>query len=171
MKKTNEPQANCLLQLVEVDNNCFAIEQRNENLAVNLTAMAKPFGKKVSAWLRQESTQEYLSAISSMRGIHTSADLLEVGKGGTPENQGAWCYDHRIAQWLDLVFAVKVDTLILNILTGKTGLVSKEENQSNRLDKDRLIRLLTLTNQVEDNEIQIAITNELTGGLHYGNVL
>lgn len=40
----------------------------------------------------------------------------------------------------------------------------------NRLDRDRLIRLLTLTNHIENTELRISITNELTGGLNYGNI-
>lgn len=40
----------------------------------------------------------------------------------------------------------------------------------NRLDRNRLIRLLALTNRISDNELRIAITNELTGGLNYGNL-
>lgn len=37
-----------------------------------------------------------------------TADLLIVKQGGTPEEQGTWCADYRIAmrfaQWLDIVF-------------------------------------------------------------------
>lgn len=39
----------------------------------------------------------------------------------------------------------------------------------NRLDRDRLIRLLALTSRIADNDLRISITNELTGGLRYGN--
>lgn len=40
----------------------------------------------------------------------------------------------------------------------------------NRLDRNRLIRLLALASRITDNELRIAITNELTGGLNYGNL-
>ncbi len=40
----------------------------------------------------------------------------------------------------------------------------------NRIDRNRLIRLLALTSRITDNELRIAITNELTGGLNYGNI-
>lgn len=39
----------------------------------------------------------------------------------------------------------------------------------NRLDRDRLIRLLALTNRITDTDLRISIANELTGGLSYGN--
>lgn len=39
----------------------------------------------------------------------------------------------------------------------------------NRLDRNRLIRLLALASRITDNELRIAITNELTGGLSYGD--
>ena len=42
------------------------------------------------------------------------------------------------------------------------------KRQINRLDRDRLIRLLALTSRITDNELRISITNELTGGLNYG---
>lgn len=46
----------------------------------------------------------------------------------------------------------------------------KRKRNINRLDRDRLIRLLALVSRVEDNDLRIAITNELTGGLSYGNI-
>ena len=39
----------------------------------------------------------------------------------------------------------------------------------NRLDRDRLIRLLALTSRIADTDLRISIANELTGGLSYGN--
>lgn len=39
----------------------------------------------------------------------------------------------------------------------------------NRLDRNRLIRLLALTSRIADNDLRISIANELTGGLNYGN--
>ena len=90
------------------------------------------------------------------------------------------------------MFAVKVNELFWELLTGRSKLVLKQKVDQqcdlfgnpmlvpaksltgrrliNRLDRDRLIRLLTVTNHIENTELRISITNELTGGLNYGNI-
>lgn len=47
---------------------------------------------------------------------------------------------------------------------------AREKRLINRLDRDRLIRLLTMASRIEDSNLRLAITSELTGGLNYGAV-
>ena len=121
MKKQNFNEASSL-ELVKVNGSRFAAEVVRGNARVNLSQMAKPFGKRVRDWLRTEEAQEYLYAISDAQKC-ASADLLEVRKGGDPLEQGTWCRDYRIAlrfaQWLSPEFSIKVDEAILNLLTGR----------------------------------------------------
>lgn len=54
-----------MLQLVEIDQNKFAVETINGNVSVNLTQMAKPFGrsKQPIQWLRSEESKTYLEML------------------------------------------------------------------------------------------------------------
>lgn len=121
MEKMNEKKVNNL-QLVEVDHQKFAVELLNGNVNVNLTQMAKPFGrsKQPIQWLRSEDSKSYLETLSVLRKCST-ADLLNVKQGG--QNQGTWCTDYRIAmrfaQWLSPQFSIMVDELLVKLLTGQ----------------------------------------------------
>lgn len=120
MKKENETAAE--LQVITVGKTTFPVEVRNGRLAVNLTAMAKPYGKLSKDWFSTESTQRYLQVISVRTKILT-ADLVEVRQGGSPQLQGTWVYDRRIAvrfaQWVDEELAIDVDTLLVDVLEGR----------------------------------------------------
>lgn len=131
MSNVFEKQANGLI-MVTTDQSVFPVEVKGGNVAVNLTAMAKPFGKRTRDWFRTEETQEYLVLISEVLKC-ASADLVEVKKGGDPQMQGTWCYDYhialRFAQWLSPEFSLIVDDIILNLLMGKTEIVPKKRQR------------------------------------------
>ena len=106
MNKNQENKA-LRLEMVEVNQSRFAAEILSGNASINLTQMAKPFGKIPKDWLRTEEAKRYIKAISVGQKCLT-ADLVEVRNGGRPENQGTWCKDYRIAlrfaQWLRTEF-------------------------------------------------------------------
>lgn len=66
--------------------------------------MARLFGRsnRPDNWLKTKEDKEYLAVLSVSTKIDT-ADLVIVIQGGTPEEQGTWCTDYRIAmrfaQW------------------------------------------------------------------------
>ena len=127
MNKNQENKA-LRLEMVEVNQSRFAAEILSGNASINLTQMAKPFGKIPKDWLRTEEAKRYIKAISVGQKCLT-ADLVEVRNGGRPENQGTWCKDYRIAlrfaQWLSPEFSVMVDEAILRLLSGKRIGVSR----------------------------------------------
>lgn len=110
------------LEVVKVDHSRFAAEILRENAHVNMTQMAKAFGKRPADWLKTTEAQEYLNTIAVMKKIVT-ADLVEVRQGGTPELQGTWCNDRlvalRFAQWLSPEFAYMVDEALLRLMLGE----------------------------------------------------
>ena len=110
------------LQMVEIDHKRFAAEILKDNARINLTQMAKPFGKLVKDWLKTDETKAYLEIIAKRRKI-LLADLVEVRKGGTPGTSGTWCNDRhiaiRFAQWLNAEFAIAVDDAILRLMLGE----------------------------------------------------
>ena len=113
------------LEMVKIDHNQFAAEILRGNANVNLTQMARPFGKKSGDWLRTDETKDYLQKLSVAQKCVT-ADLLEVRQGGTPDKQGAWCTDYRIAlrfaQWLSPEFSIAVDDLLVRLIFGEAAL-------------------------------------------------
>lgn len=118
------------LELVKVNQSRFAAEIFSGNASINLTQMAKPFGKsaKPDNWLRTDEAKRYIKAISVSQKCDT-ADLIEVRQGGSPENQGTWCKDYRIAlrfaQWLSPEFSIMVDEAMLRLLSGKRIVASR----------------------------------------------
>ncbi len=114
-KNESRARAKNELQIAVINDSRFAVEERNGNLSFNLTQMAKPFGKTPRDWRKTDEAQRYLDEMSVRMKIPT-ADLLEIRQGGTPEKQGTWANDYRIAirfaQWLDVGFAIAVDALV-----------------------------------------------------------
>ncbi len=128
-----------LIELVQVDGKELAIERQSENCWVNLTEMAKPFGKNPYHWLRSQDAKVYLEALAddinnqmakspfasdqTANLQFTPEDLIIIRKGGRKGEAGTWCTDYRIAmrfaQWLDARFSVKVDTLLVRIANGE----------------------------------------------------
>jgi len=120
ISKKNEKQV-LGLQVVEIDQSKFAIQMMDGNISVNLTKMAKPFGKskQPSNWLKTKESKEYINTLSVPLKVGT-ADLLSVRHGGDPDEQGTWANDYRLAmrfaQWLSPEFAIKVDEMLVNQL-------------------------------------------------------
>jgi len=110
------------LQLVEIDQSKFAVEMKDGNMSVNLSKMALPFGKKPMHWLRTNPAKEYLNIFAVLHKSN-AADLVKVIQGGTPDEQGTWVTDPRIAirfaQWLSPAFAIKVDETLIGILLNR----------------------------------------------------
>ena len=123
MKNSKNASKAMRLEMVEVDHNRFAAEILCGNARINMTQMAKPFGesKKPVFWLKTSEAKDYINALSVVRKI-TTADLVEVRQGGTPEKQGTWCNDYRIAlrfaQWLSPEFAVACDDVLIRLMFG-----------------------------------------------------
>lgn len=116
------------VQMVVVNDHRFAVEERNGNISFNLTQMSKPYGKakRPYNWLRTDESKTYVNAVAVAQKCGT-ADLVEVRQGGSPELQGMWTTDYRIAvrfaQWLDVNFAIAVDELIWKVITKQARIV------------------------------------------------
>lgn len=162
--KKNESQITDL-QLVEIDQNKFAVQLTDGNINVNLSKMAMPFKKKPHDWLKTKPAKEYMQAFSEVNKI-TSADLVKVRKGGTPDEQGTWANDYRIAmrfaQWLSPAFAIKVDEMLVNLLLNRTKPETKQiPAQASTYQEETLItvKMGQYTNQIY-----------ITGGVIYARL-
>lgn len=120
-----------VIETVVVDGKELAIERQSGNVWVNLTQMAKPFGKKVNDWIRLSSTQEFLMVArnksKSVAGIPATdkmaEDVVFTKQGGMPEDQGTWCTDYHIAimfaMWLSPEFSWQVSDLMIKLINGE----------------------------------------------------
>jgi len=164
--KKNESQITDL-QLVEIDQNKFAVQLTDGNINVNLSKMALPYGssKRPANWLRSKESKEYLDALSVAQKRAT-ADLLQVRQGGTPDEQGTWANDYRIAmrfaQWLSPAFAIKVDEMLVNLLLNRSKPETKQiPAQASTYQEETLItvKMGQYTNQIY-----------ITGGVIYARL-
>jgi len=114
-----------MLQLVEIDQNRFAVEVVNGTVRANLTQMAKPFGKNPKDFFKNDWSAKYLEKLSKRRNIPL-ADLVQVRKGGNIGNMGTWAYEHNVviefARWLNIDFAIDVNELVFKLLTNQAAI-------------------------------------------------
>ena len=114
---------------VLIDGITIDYKRETNNCRVNLTKMAKPFGKRVNDWLNLPTTQDYLTLlqciVSVTRFSGNVEPLIVTKQGGNVAEieQGTWATDYRIAmrfaQWLSPEFSLKVDDLLVKIVSGE----------------------------------------------------
>jgi KilA domain-containing protein len=107
----------------------ISFEFADGNKMINATEMARPFGKRVNDFLRQQGTQEYLILLEARYGNSrnvTKREVLRVVQGGFAELQGTWMDEKlalKFAAWLSPAFELWVYDKIQELLTtGKTEL-------------------------------------------------
>lgn len=129
-----------LIEILNIEGNEVAVSRQGiNNCMVNLTQMAKPYGKLVADWLRLKSTREYLThrgkaAIEEKRLLDrygnshnenqercedspitfdpTYGGQIIMVQGGNAKEQGTWCTDFHIA----LDFALWLDPVRKDIV-------------------------------------------------------
>lgn len=102
------------------------------NVKINATEMAKPFGekKKPALWLRTQQAKKYLEFLTQVQ-ICTSADLLIVMSGGNGQ-QGTWMHEDlamEFARWLSPEFAYWCNKKIQELLTMGTATLTEQERK------------------------------------------
>lgn len=134
----------------------------DENIMVNATEMAKPFGKRPVDWLKTQSAIEFIKALTEVK-ILTSPDFqsVTVVKGGTTESQGTWMHEDvalEFARWLSPKFAIWCNDRIKELLTtGTTSLQTYDVPQS---FSDALLLAAKQQKQIEDQQKAIELKNQ-----------
>lgn len=128
-----------VIEIVKIDGLDVAIERQSNNCKVNLTTMAKRYGKEVYDWTKTKEAKAFLAALEMVSGISHSfnqpqsvpqifgtqnSNLIITRKGNSSNfEQGTWCTDYRIAirfaMWLDPLFAVFVIDTFMRIMSGE----------------------------------------------------
>ena len=115
--------------------------QLGEATMVNATEMAKPFGKLVKDWLKNNQTKAFLNELSAVRRI-VLTDLVKVKQGGTA--QGTWLHEDvalEFARWLSPAFAIWCNDRIKELMRyGMTATPSTIDALLN--DPDTMIQTL-----------------------------
>ncbi len=132
---------------------------KGDNVMVNATEMAKPFGKLVGDWLRLKTTTEFTDALSADMQIPISA-LIQVVKGGNNE-QGTWMHEDialEFARWLSPTFAIWCNKRIKELLQyGMTATQPTLEQMIN--NPDLVISLATQLKSEREEKKRIETEN------------
>jgi hypothetical protein len=120
------------------------IRIRKEDRYVSATDMAQACGKLFGHWNTLKATTEYLQVLEPVIGIPIT-EIIEINKGGIPENQGTWLHPKvalRFAQWCSAEFAVQVDCWIDELLlNGTVSVKPLSPGEAMRMYADALIAL------------------------------
>jgi hypothetical protein len=96
-----------------------AIEQRGEDSYVNLTQLCKAGGKDLFDYLRQDSTKEYIEALSVDTGILGIADSAKVSSLVNRSRKGTWAHPMvaiDCAQWVNVNLRIWANRTLVQII-------------------------------------------------------
>jgi phage antirepressor YoqD-like protein len=102
--------------------------QKGDNVMINATEMAKPFGKNASHWLRNKSTEAFIKELSALRN-RKPTELVQVTNGGN--NFGCWMHKDvaiEFARWLSPAFAIWCNDRIEELF--KTGVATINDDDA-----------------------------------------
>jgi hypothetical protein len=153
------------------------IDQREDGY-VNATQMCAINGKKISHWLANQETKDYINAISTVTGFPTSA-LVQKTKPDVNKGIGGGTWIHPklaicLGRWVSVEFAVWCDEHIRTLLqTGSTKIKQnpklRQEGKKARLSLTDVVKQWILDHpQMSANErkfIYINVSDALNVGL------
>lgn len=149
----------------------FATKEHSNDLMINATEMAKPFGKQPNDWLKTEQAQRMINAIAETKKIGSVENQLVVTvKGGNDlSKQGTWFHEDValvFAQWLSPEFYIwcndRIKELLTRGLTATDNMIEKilndpdlgiqlltqlKEERSKRKEAEQVVTILTHTNK------------------------
>jgi len=99
------------------------VYQRAYDGYINATALCQASGKKLNDYLRNKTTQEFLTELESDTGIPVT-ELVQIIQGGMPQLQGTWVHPQvsvNLATWASPKFAVQVSKWVVDWMTGKAA--------------------------------------------------
>jgi phage antirepressor YoqD-like protein len=132
---------------------------KNGQIMVNATEMAKVFDKQPKDFIRLAQTEEFAKVLSARLNI-LPGELLTVRNGGN--NFGTWMHQKlalKFAAWLSPDFELWVYDRIEELLTtGQTSLenLSKKQILEMALESEKEKERLQAVNELQSNELQKA---------------
>jgi len=145
-------------QIFNYNGNNITFQLGNGDVMVNATEMAKPFSKLPKDYLKTQSTNELVNAVSA-RTKCLPTDLVKVANGGT--SFGTWMHEDialDFAQWLSIDFKLWCNDRIKELL--KHGMTATPQTLEQMLnDPDALI--LTLQKLKQERAEKEALQKQL----------
>lgn len=121
----------------------FSLDGGPDNLMINVTPIAKSYGKRINDWLSQQCVQEYLRKaliVTGLGGINQLVITSRSGIKGTRGGGGTWMHQLVVvefARWLDAEFAVWCNQAIINVIKeGYIAHINELNSQINQLVTD-----------------------------------
>ena len=132
--------------------------KKGDNVMVNATEMAKPFGKHVWKWLELPSTKEYIKALSENRSLAYNQLVVSVKGGNDVCLRGNWLHEDlalEFARWLSPAFSIWCNDRIKELLL--QGVTTVSEDDATILHAFQLLqkRVETQTKRAEALEAKV----------------
>lgn len=99
---------------------------KGEGIMINANEMAKPFGKRATHWLNNQSTKAFLKELGGVRNL-TASELVQVVNG---DNGGTWMHEDvamEFARWLSPKFAIWTNDRIKELLKEGVTVASDDD--------------------------------------------
>lgn len=138
-------------------------------IMINVTPIAKAYGKRVNDWLYLDSAKAYLQKLlnTGFSGIYKMEDLVLTVRGR--HGGGTWMHQMALVEfsrWVDDDFAIWCNMTILNVIYSK--LMSNISERDNIIaQKDMLITQL----QSDNTQLQQQISNQQPKVVYFDRVL
>lgn len=158
-------------EVYSYNGNDISFHSGSNNILVNATEMARPFNKTPKDYLRTQSSQDFINALSKRQNCPLAV-LVQVVKGGN--NPGTWLHEDialDFAQWLNIDFKLWCNDRLRELLkhgitaTNNTidsiinnpefGIQLLESLKNERAEKERLQK------QLKHNEIKINFVDRI----------
>lgn len=144
-------------------NGCPVTFCSGDNVMINATEMAKPFGKFPWKWLELPSTKEYIKALSENRSLAYNQLVISVKGGNDVLKRGNWFHEDvaiEFARWLSPQFAIWCNDRIKEFL--KYGMTATDATIENLLsDPDFAIRAFQQIKEERQKRIEAEEANKL----------
>lgn len=134
-----------------------------KNVMVNATEMGKKFGKRVTDWMDNQYSKEYIQELTEVRkSVSADFQAVRIVKGGNPELQGTWMHEDvalEFARWLSPAFAIWCNDRIKELL--KYGMTATQPTLDEMLDNpDLVIRMATQLKQERAEKARLEDENK-----------
>lgn len=136
---------------------------QGENVMINATQMAKPFGKNPKDFLKTQQTKEIVDEVSKRKKI-LLADIVKVVHGGN--TRGTWMHEDLaliFAQWLSPQFYLWCNDRIKELMRNGVTRLTTEEDEDLTIAEATVIlmrRLETMHTRLFLKEEQLESANE-----------
>ena len=146
-------------QIFNYNGNNITFQIGNGDIMVNATEMAKPFGKLSKDYLKNQSTKDFLEALSARRNV-LPTDLVKVINGGS--YFGTWMNEDialDFAQWLSVDFKLWCNDRIKELF--RYGVTATPQTLEQMLDNpDVLILTLQKLKEERAEKDRLKLQNE-----------